>query len=407
MVNLKIKRSIFKVLDDNLSQPDILILLGARQVGKSTLLEEMAQSACARGRFTHQKFFNLEFPDDLLFFSKSESEIFDRLTATPDTIIFMDEFHYVKNSSKIFKAIYDAKKKIKIVASGSSSLDIHKHLKESLAGRRRILPIYPFHWNEWKQTKGVLGDFIVYGGMPGTVNLSTREDIIEYLSQMIQTYILKDVKGLLKEENVRAFNHLLFYVAENQGQLMPVSNMAREIRVTNKTVERYLTLMEQTFVLHGLHSFSRKLSNELKKSRKYYFYDNGIRNSLIKNFSPLNLRDDFGVLYESHVFLELHKMKRERGNVELRFWRTKQGDEVDFVWIEDHRPIPIEVKSSFDGDTPPPQGLLKFLKTYPESPFGLIISHSHSQNRVENREFDSIKIKLRGLKDFSAKDLLD
>ena len=383
---MKIKRSVFNKLDKYLSQPEVLILLGARQVGKSTLMEEMVE--LSRRQFTHQQVFNMEFPDDLLFFSKSESEIFDQLTAVPDTILFIDEFHYIKNSSKIFKAIYDKKKGIKIVASGSSSLEIHKHLKESLAGRRKILSIYPLCWDEWKQTKGNIEDFIVYGGMPGLIHLPAREEKIEYLFQMVQTYILKDIKGLLKEENIRAFNHLLFYLAENQGQITSTSNMAREIRFTNKTVERYLELMEQTFVLCGLNSFSRKLSNELKKSKKYYFYDNGIRNSLLKNFARFNLRDDIGALYESHVFLELHK--RQKANVELRFWRTKQGDEVDFIWIEDRQTIPIEVKSSYKGNAPP-RGLLKFLKTYPESPCGFIIN----QNRVEDWEFDGLKIKLR------------
>ena len=362
------------------------------------LMEEMVELTAQH--FAHQKVFNMEFPDDLLFFSKSENEIFNQLTATPNTIIFIDEFHYIKNSSKIFKGIYDKKKDIKIVVSGPSSLEIHKHLKESLAGRRRILRIFPLNWDEWQQTKGKMEDFIVYGGMPGPVHLPTKEKKIEYLFQMVQAYILKDVKGLLKEENIRAFNHLLFYMAENQGQIIPVSNIAREIRVTNKTVEHYLTLMEQTFVLYQLSSFSRKLSNELKKSKKYYFYDNGIRNSLLKNFSRPDLRDDVDVLYESHVFLELHK--RQRANVELRFWRTKQGDKVDFIWIEDQCPIPIEVKTSYNSNTPP-KGLLKFLKAYPESPFGFIIN----KNRTEDWDYDGVKIKLRNfeyLKELVSKD---
>ena len=383
---MKIKRSIFNKLDDFLSRPEVLILLGARQVGKSTLMEDMME--LSRGNFAHQRVFNMEFPDDLLFFSRSESEIFDQLTATSNAIIFIDEFHYIKNISKIFKAIYDKKKGIKIVASGSSSLEIHKHLKESLAGRRRVLPIYPLTWNEWRQTKGEIENFIIYGGMPGLVHLPLKDEKLEYLFQMVQTYILKDIKGLLKEENIRAFNHLLFYLAENQGQIISTSSMAREIRVTNKTVEHYLELMEQTFVLHGLNSFSKKLSNELKKSKKYYFYDNGIRNSLLKNFSPLNSRDDFGVLYESHVFLELKK--RQKVNRELRFWRTKQGDEVDFIWIEDRKTIPIEVKSTYKKNTPP-KGLIKFLKSYPESPCGYIIN----KYRTEDWEFEGKTIKLR------------
>ncbi len=347
----------------------------------------------ARERFRHLRSFNMEFPEDLLFFSRPEGEIFDDLTAKPDTIIFIDEFHYLKNASKIFKAIYDKKKNIKIVASGSSSLEIHKHLKESLAGRSTVVPIYPLNREEWGQTGGKLEDFLVYGGMPGHVHLRGREEKIEYLAQMVQTYIFKDVKGLLREENIGAFNHLLFFLAENQGSIVSTSSLAQEMRMTGKTVERYLTILEQTFVLYQLPSFSRNLSNELKKSKKYYFYDNGIRNSLAKDFSALNARRDRGVLLESHVFLELRK--KRRANTDLRFWRTKQGEEVDFVWIEDRRPFPIEVKSHCR-EGHPPKGLAKFLKTYPESPGGLIIN----EDRTGELKCGDTQVKLRTFDEF-------
>ncbi len=383
---MKLKRSIFNRLCDLLSQPDILILLGARQVGKSTLMDSL--KAPAKKRFKHLRCFNLEFPEDLLFFSKTEAEMIDDLTAKSNTIIFIDEFHYLKNASKIFKAIYDKKKNIKIVASGSSSLEIHKHLKESLAGRMTIVPIYPLTWKEWRQTKGKLKEFMVYGGMPGLVHLKKREQKIEYLAQMVQTYILKDVKGLLKEENIRAFNHLLFLLAENQGNVISTSNLARELRMTGKTVERYLTILEQTFVLHQLPSFSRNLSNELKKSKKYYFYDNGIRNSLVKDFSKLEGRNDKGTLAESHVFLELKK--RDRANRDLKFWRTKEGEEIDFIWTQDRRPLPIEVKSDYK-EGRPPKAFSKFLKNYPESLQGLILNWK----RAEEWKCQDRKVKLR------------
>ena len=388
---MKINRSIFNRLCDNLSRPDILILLGARQVGKSTLMESLME--VARQRFEHLRSFNAEFPDDLLFFSKSEAEIFDELATKANTAIFIDEFHYIKNASKIFKALYDTKKNIKIIASGSSSLEIHKHLRESLAGRSNIALIHPLHREEWRQTGGKLEDFFVYGGLPGLVHLQNREEKIDYLAQMVQTYILKDIKGLMKEENISAFNHLLFYLAEHQGHITATSNVAREMGMTARTIERYFTILEQTFVLHPLPSFSRNLSNELKKSKKYYFYDNGIRNSLIKDFSGLATRDDGGTLRESHVFLELHK--RRKGNTDLRFWRTKQGDEVDFIWIKDRRPIPI--KSHYKG-TRPPKGLVKFLKNYPESPCGFILR----QERADNLKLDRGNIKFQTFDDIAS-----
>ena len=382
---MRVNRSIFNELERDLEQPHVLILLGARQVGKSTLMEMLMEVAHRGSRPLRS--FNLEFPDDLLFFSKTEAEIFDDLTAESNAIIFIDEFHYLKNASKIFKAIYDKKKNIKVVASGSSSLEIHKHLKESLVGRKKTVRIYPLNWDEQQAVCDDIQDFIIYGGMPGLVHLDSKDEKIEYLAQIVQTYLMKDIKALIKEENIRAFNHLLFYLAENQGQVSPMSNMAREIRVTNKTIEHYLNLLEQTFVLYGVHSFSRKLGNELKKSRKYYFYDTGIRNSLVKNFSPLSQRDDIGSLYETYIFLELYQMRK--ANTELRFWRTKQGDEVDFIWIENQYPIPIEVKTSDKGL--PHKGMIKFLQSYPEAPYGLIFN----REKEDDWEWQGHQLKLR------------
>ena len=378
---MKIKRSIFNKLASNLFKPGIFILLGARQVGKSTLMEDLIKLA-KKKRYPY-KTFNLELPDDLLFFSRSESELFNKLTKNSNTILFIDEFHYLKNASKLFKGIYDLKKNIKIVASGSSSIEIHKHLKESLAGRRNLFKVYPLCWEEWHQTKRSLDEFIVYGGLPGLIHLNNKTEKIEYLYQMIQTYLLKDAKGLIKEENIRALNHILFFLAENQGQIIPTSNLAREVRLTSRTIEKYLEILEQTFVVYGLNSFSGNLSNELKKSKKYYFYDNGIRNCLLKNFTTLDKRIDKGFLLESHAFLEFHK--KLRPNVDLRFWRTKQGEEIDFIWIEDTQPIPIEIKSNFSGKTIP-KHLLKFLKTYPNSPYGVILNKKTSVD-IKNGEF--------------------
>lgn len=392
MVNMKIKRCIFSYLTSCFSGPEILVLLGARQVGKSTLMEDLEFEFMDSLKIRK---FNLEFPDDLLFFSKSEVELFTELTSESDVLIFIDEFHYLKNASKIFKSIFDLKKNIKIIASGSSSLEIHKHLKESLAGRQKIIKIHPLSWNEWKQTGGNLEEFLTMGGMPGLVHIKDRDEKIEYLSQIVQTYILKDIKGLIKEENVRAFNHILFFLAENQGQIISTSSMANEVRMTSKSIDNYLNILEQTYVVYGLHSYSNKLSNELKKSNKYYFYDNGIRNSLLKNFKLPSERKDKGFIHESYVFLELHK--KLKANIELRFWRTKQGDEVDFVWIEDLVPIPIEVKSQYQKSIPP-KSLVKFMKNYPEAPYGMVFNENRNEDVtykeyiIKYRTFDKIEV---------------
>ena len=162
---MTVKRNIFNALALNLASPDILILLGARQVGKTTLMKELLDKASSQEFGT--RYFNLEFPDDLLFFSRSDREIFNDLSSQKNTVIFIDEFHYLKNASKLFKAIYDLKKNIKIIASGSSSIEIHKHLKESLAGRRKVVQIFPFILEEMNRAKKNAKDLTIFGGLPG------------------------------------------------------------------------------------------------------------------------------------------------------------------------------------------------------------------------------------------------
>ena len=360
-------------------------MLGARQVGKTTLMEDIVLET--RGHFTEIRRFNLEYPEDLLFFSQTEGDILQQLTEKPNTLLVIDEFHYVKNISKIFKAIYDKQKNIQILASGSSSLDIHKHLKESLVGRQNVVTIYPLSLDEWKQTGHSLEDFIIYGGMPGLLHLKKDKDqMVHDLDQIVQSYIMKDIRSLIKEENISAFNHLLFYLAENQGQILPTANIAREIRLNVKIIEKYLSLLEQTYVIYSLYGFSGKLSNELKKARKFYFYDNGVRNLLVKDFSPLQSRNDFGLLYESHLFLELKKHLKP--NISLRFWRTKHGDEVDFIWIKDRQPIPIECKSSYSGR--PPKGLIKFMAAY-KIPYGVVVNKDVTKTTTDDVKIIYIK----------------
>lgn len=372
---MQIIRSKFKRLTERLATPTVLILLGARQVGKTNLMAELKQFAEQAKRPVRS--FNLEFPDDLLFFNRSEGELFRDLTKQPNAVIFIDEFHYLKDAVKLFKAVYDLKTNIKIVASGSSSLEIHKHLKESLAGRREVVEVFPLSLAEWSQQHKAFEEYLIFGGLPGLVHLPRREDQIEYLSQIVQTYVLKDIRSLIREENIRAFNHLLFFLAEHQGNVLPTSNIASEIGVTQKTVDHYLTILEQTFVVYGVHSYAGKLANELKKSKKYFFYDLGVRNMLVKNFAPLEGRDDLGVLYESLVFQELKK--NMRANVELRFWRTRQGDEVDFIWIEDRKITPIEVKTNAANDRPP-SGLVKFMKNYPRCDVAYVVNGQRNED---------------------------
>lgn len=369
-----IKRLIFKQLQEELDRPEINILLGPRQVGKTTLLRELEKRAKEAGRRTC--FFDLEQPTTLAEFNRSDAEIIKKIESSGQ-VVFIDEFQYIRNASRIFKAIFDSGSKTKLVCSGSSSLEIHKHLKESLAGRRFLFQIYPLCFSEIRSANlpVPLESYLRYGGMPALTHTNSAERKQKILSELLSAYILKDVKALVKEENIRAFNHLLYLLAQNQGSLLSIHSLANEIRLSSKSLNRYLDILETTFVNYRIYSFSHNLGNELKKSCKSYLYDLGIRNVILKDFSEPSVRQDKGSLLESFVFLKLRSLLRP--NMEIKFWRTKDGDEVDFILLKDRKPIPIEVKCALDS-LEIPKALKRFFTRYPKTETAYVVNQNHT-----------------------------
>ncbi|MDY6967617.1 MAG: ATP-binding protein [Spirochaetota bacterium] len=368
-----IKRNIIDSLYDEFNRREISILLGARQVGRTFLLNKLKEKAVSKK--LRVRSYNLEIPADIIKFNKPDVDIFEELTRDVD-ILFIDEFHYLENASKLFKAIYDSKKRVKIFASGSSSIEIHKHLKESLAGRRLVSRIYPLSYDEFLQrgaTKKSFETYLLYGGLPGLIHHNKKEEKIRLLNEILETYIQKDIKSLIKEENIRAFNTLLYLLAENQGSVTALSNLASDVGLTAKTINNHLSILEQTYILFPLYSYAKNIGNELKKSKKYYFYDLGIRNVLLKDFSPINQRNDAGVLNESFIFLQLQN--RLKPNMELKFWRNKQGDEIDFVILINRKPFLIEVKTNINR-LEIPTAMKTFIKKYPETMGGVVFSNN-------------------------------
>lgn len=382
MVHMQVKRNIINRLRAEIIEPKVSILLGARQVGKTTLLRRIEALVREMGRTT--AYYNLESSADLEKLSGTRRDVIQQLTSNGD-VIFIDEFHYLENASKIFKAIVDQETPVKIFASGSSSLEIHKHLKESLAGRYYKTMIFPLTLSEYDQIPNAsLDNYLMWGGMPGLIHCQSNEEKTRLLENIVSTYITKDIKGLIKEENVRSFNSMLYLLASHQGSLVLKSELAREVGVSEPTVARHLEILSQTYVCHLLNSYSGNLANELKKSMKVYLFDIGIRNSMLKDFRKPDDRNDKGAIYETFVYL--HMILQLKPNMEVRFWRTKKGDEVDFILIKNRVPVPVEVKSNLK-EAKTPSAMKAFLKAYPQSPFGIVFSNlTHSTAECEGKQ---------------------
>jgi hypothetical protein len=354
-------------------------------VGKTTLLRALDAAAREAGKKT--RYLDLEQPEDLAALKGDKRQIIEVLTRGVD-LVFIDEFYYLEDAGRVFKAIFDRGEsrghRVKIIASGSSSVQIHGHLKESLAGRTITYRLFPLSCDEYRAWDSPhrpdLKEYLSYGGLPGLSQAVDPARKQRLLQDYLSTYLFKDIKGLVREENIRAFNQLLYLLAQNVGQLVEVSSLSRELGLTAPTVARYLSILDQTYVNMLIPSYHSNLANELKKSRKTYLYDLGIRNIILKDFSAPEGREDRGAIYESYVFLTLLPLLAP--NMEMRFWRTKKQEEVDFVILVNRRPYPIEVKAGWKAHAPPP-GLSAFTRKYPDTRATFTVSATSREPLVD------------------------
>lgn len=380
---MSLKRIIYNDVVGDLRRKEIGIIIGPRQVGKTTLLKELASHH--RKIKERYRYFNLEMPADAHYFGRDFKDVLTDIEKGKG-IVLIDEFHYLPNATKLFKAIYDGLPGVKVYATGSSAIEMHRHLKESLAGRRRLYRLFPLSFAEWLPSKSktiklpndiqskvsshvhhifkkYVEEFIIFGGMPGLVHEENVESKKRLLLDFVVTYIQKDIKALLREEDILSFNRLLSLLAAQEGGLLSENSTSQALNYSLRQVRKDLAILNQTFLLDILKPFFTNRGRELKQTNKIYYFDSGIRNAILRDFRPLNQRPDKGVLLESFV---LHEMQKNlRVGQEIYYWRTREKDEVDFVLLQDRIPIAIEVKSRLQMPEIP-EGVKNFIHKYPE-----------------------------------------
>ena len=376
---------IFDTLLAEADRPFVSVLLGTRQVGKSYLMRNLALAFAAKGKTT--AWFDLEEPATLREFTKDEETLLGILRSAGE-LLFIDEFQYLKGATRVLKALVDGPKAPKVYVSGSSSIEIHRHLDESLAGRHRIHIIHPLAWHgEYGWVEGAdFDDYLAFGGLPGNLHEADEAGKRELVASILQSYIMKDIKALVREENIGAFNAIMYSLAQNEGKLVLNSSLARDARVSEPTVARHLDILAATYTCLSVPSYSTNLANELRKSRKVYLYDSGIRNALLKDFRKVAERPDRGGIYEAFVALSL--WRRLGADSELRFWRSKKGEEVDFVLVSNRVPQAIEVKAAWSPDEVP-SGMKAFLTCHPETRRGWVFT---ADGRRGLAEFKGVSI---------------
>ena len=352
------------------------LILGPRQVGKSTMLDHLVQN---------QRFIKLtgEDEDDLSILA--DPKTFLTLTQQfPNVII--DEAQFVPNIGRVIKRLVDNNTTdSRIFVTGSSALDLGGHLKESAAGRFNSYNLWPFSLEElaehssWIEVKRQINDSMIYGCHPDVINDPAHAK--EYLLDFTDSILYKDLFKLAEVRKPTDLTKLVTFLAANVGSEIRYGSIASELGIQNKTIERYVDLLASCFILKVVPSWSRNPTAELKLSKKIYFYDNGIRNALLKNFAPVPAREDKGALWENLFFterLKLHAFRRDGG--EIYFWRTKKQHEMDFIEIVNGTIAAFECKA---GNKINSTSIKAFSRAYPNIPVTVVSPDNIDQEPAE------------------------
>jgi len=362
-----ITRQLENIIEKKLDSRKAIILLGPRQTGKTTLLEKIVTK--------RENFLQLNC-DDPFVREQLENANTEKLKQIigDHKIVFIDEAQRVKNIGLTLKLITDGMKAIQLIVSGSSSLDLANEINEPLTGRKWEYMLYPISWQELYNHFGYISAMqqleqrIVYGMYPEVItNRGNEKDI---LKQITSSYLYKDLfsfKGIRKPE---ILEKLLKALALQVGSQVSYNELANTLQIDKNTVNNYIDLLEKAYVVFRLQPFSRNLRNEIGSSRKIYFYDTGIRNSIINNYNTFSNRNDIGALWENFIIAE--RMKFTHYNAmysNTYFWRTHQKQEIDYIEERDGKLFAYEFKWKERKNNKFPE---TFTNAYPNSELQII-----------------------------------
>jgi len=365
-----IKR-VYDNIEELIKPGRVLVIYGPRRVGKTTLVQEFL------GR-TELKY-RSDVGDNIRIAEILGSRDLDRILGHVEglELYVIDEAQLVPEVGTGLKLLADHRPDLQVIATGSSSFDLAQNIGEPLVGRKKTITLYPLSQRELlseyanrAELKEHLSDFLIYGSYPGVITSKTREEKLDYLDELVGSYLLRDILALKQVKSSAILVNLLKLLAFQIGNEVSLNEIATQLHINARTVSRYLDLLEKSFVIVRLGSFSRNLRSEIAQKSKYYFLDNGVRNGVISQFNSLDSRNDIGQLWENFIFTERLKNRAYRSiRKQVYFWRTYQGQEVDFVEESGGQLSGYEVKWSNTNHPKPPQD---WASTYPDATFEVI-----------------------------------
>ncbi len=324
--------------DTLLQAGKVLIIYGARRVGKTTLVKEWLKSTTLK--FRYESGDNIRIKNLL---SSGDFEIIKEFASGYDLIV-IDEAQQIPDIGKGLKILVDEIPDIKIIATGSSSFDLSQQVGEPLTGRKRTVKLFPIaqkelieEMNRYELKEG-LENYLVFGSYPEVLISKSKKEKTRVLNELVESYLLKDVLAFERIKNSELLFKLLKLLAFQVGNIVSLNEIARQLGINVKTVGRYIDLLEKSFVIYHVGAFSGNLRKEIVKKNKYYFYDNGIRNAVILQMNGLEDRNDIGALWENFIMTErIKKFNYEEVYYNCYFWRNYHGNEIDL--LEEHNGI--------------------------------------------------------------------
>jgi predicted AAA+ superfamily ATPase len=359
MVYLKreITDSVIKKLQPN----KVVIVFGARRVGKTVLVKEILE----------------QLDEPILSLNGEDINVHDKLAIRSVEnykqligsyrVLYIDEAQKIPDIGLKLKLMVDEIEGLKIIISGSSSFDISKEAGEPLTGRKHTFNLFALSENEYNQIENSISKIdklrerLIFGNYPELLQLPDQADKIDYLNDMISSYLLKDILVYENIKNSQTIFNLLRLIAFQVGGEVSLQELGKQLGISKNTVEKYLDLLSKVFILHKVEGFSRNLRKEITKNSRWYFLDNGIRNAIIANFNPIEARNDIGQLWENYMISERLKYQEyKKISSNNYFWRTYEQQEIDWVeerggslygyefkWKEDKVKIPTQWENAY------------------------------------------------------------
>lgn len=369
-----IKQEQLTNLDNFLRPNKVVVIYGPRRCGKTTLLKEFLRNRSEKILFVSGE--DLEIQASL---SSQSIEKLKNFIGNYELLV-IDEAQKIEKIGLNLKLIVDHIENIKVIATGSSSFDLANNLGEPLLGRKFTIKIYPLSQIElnqaenFSQTISNLENRLIFGSYPEIIVAKGNQEKMSYLKDIVNSSLYKDVLELDGLKHSNKLIKLLKLIAFQIGKEVSLNELAMALEINRRTVERYLYLLEQVFVIFSLQGFSRNLRKEITKYPRYYFYDNGIRNAIINNFNPLNTRDDIGMLWENYIINErIKKQEYQKIYSNNYFWRTYDQKEIDWIEEREGKLFGYEIKWNKNKIKPPKD----WLETYTNSSYEVITKDNY------------------------------